>query len=166
MGKKKKNYVLQAQGTHNFHFFLKFAQIFKSVVFWSKFGNFGWNFYERNQTMFKKEKKKAARKHLIFFKIFVCLGSFLPPGKISQPTDPNAPLFETKLITNWKQKMNTTWLGCIKKQSCFSSRGFSKFEEGGRFFFFFFFFFCEWAILCRCWLHIHLLSFMVNVLYI
>ena len=27
-------------------------------------------------------------------------------------------------------------LGRIKKQSCFSSRGFSKFDEGGRYFFF------------------------------
>ena len=66
------------------------------------------------------------------------------------------------------------WLGRIKKQSCFSSGGFSKFNEGGReggiFFFFFFFFFASERsrsthLSCRCWLHIQLLSFMLNVIH-
>ena len=59
--------------------------------------------------------------------------------------------------------------GRIKKQSCFSSGGFSKFDEGGRYFFFFFFFASERSrstlLSCRCWLIIQLLSFMLNVIH-
>ena len=43
-----------------------------------------------------------------------------------------------------KIKLSQFSLGRIKKQSCFSAGGFSKFDEGGRYFFFFFL--CEWAI--------------------
>ena len=57
-----------------------------------------------------------------------------------------------------------------KNKSCFSSGGFSKFYEGGRYFFFFFFFFASersrsTLLSCRCWLHIQLLSSMLNVIH-
>ena len=69
----------------------------------------------------------------------------------------------------------STWRWCSslislirrhKKQSCFSPGGFSKFDEGGRFFFFFASEQSRSTVLsCRCWLHIQLLSFMLNVIY-